>query len=175
MFKRKVVLFSLLVIFLGVGGCALLSGSTLCTKGNTKQGLFLDYGSAFDYTYVTIQGSPNFRPSDKYVKKMIVDNADGFLLIYDQGVVRCDNVEEMKKNPRARCKGHKVVKKYIMKRYTHKIGYEEWSSGQISEEDWKNVSDLYHSFHKKPDYHYENCRYHFFGGITMFLDMISNI
>ena len=172
----KSTIMILLILFCLIGGCVLLlSGSELCTKGDTNQGVFLDFGSAIDYTYAVINSRPGFRPSDKYVKKLIVDNAEGFLLVYEQGAVHCDNSEEMEKNPKTRCKGHKIINSYIVKRYTVKNGYEEWGKGKISEEDWKDVSDLHHSFSIKPDYHYENCRYHFFGDIIMFLKMVSRI
>ena len=170
-------------IFIGVAApwlivaffCFLWSGSMLCTKGDTKQGLFFEFGSALDYDYVAIDSYPGFRAGDQYVKKLIVDNVDGFLLVYEQGAVHCDNNEEIKRNPTARCKGHKIVNSYIMKRYTEKNGYEEWGKGKISEEDWKDVSNLYHTFSVQPDYHYENCRYHYFGALLMFLKMTSRI
>ena len=135
----------------------------------------MDFGHAIDYTYAAVERYPSFQPSDEYVKKLIVDNAEGFLLVYEQGAVHCDNEEEIKRNPKTRCKGHKIVNSYIMKRYTEKNGYEEWGKGKISEEDWRDVSDLHHSFSIKPDYHYENCRHHFFGSLFMFLEMVSRI
>ena len=171
----KLNILVLLILFFLIGGCALLlSGSELCTIGDTNQGVFFDYGSADGYTYVSIE-SKTFRPSDQHVKKLIVDNEEGFFLVYEQGAVHCDNNEEIKINPKARCKGHKIINSYIMERYTVKNGYEDWGKGRVSEKDWKDVSDLHHSFSIKPEYHFENCRYHYFGGLIMFLDMISRI
>ena len=144
--------------------------STLCSKGKSKQGVLFDFDPVFKT--VDIGSYPTFHIKDDWVKKLIV-KWDGFLLVYGQKTVHCDNREEMKKNVYAACEGHKLVENHTIIRYSDDTGYEEWS--YAPEEDWKDVQELDHVFKKKPDYHYENCRISLFGGLMMLLQTIIGI
>ena len=149
-------------------------GSTLCTKGKTKQGLFLDFGSEFGRSYVNLAGYPTFHSGKTGgTEKLIVDPYEGFLLVYSQGTVHCDNMDELKKGKRVKCKNHRIVDMYKVHRYTDERGYEEWGKGVIPESEWRGATQLNHQFSKKPEYHYENCRWHFFGGLFQLLEFIS--
>ena len=147
-------------------------GSLLCTKANTNQGLLFHYGSFYGIDRVDIGSEPTHKQSDKWVKTLIVKE-EGFLLITGQNMLHCDNEEEIKKNAHIPCKGHKVVESYQIRRYTNNTGYEEWSYDSIPKKEWSRVKNLYHSFSKKPDYHYENCRYKAFGQIYQILQIIQ--
>ena len=142
----------------------------LCSKGKTKQGVFFDFDPIFKT--VDIGAYPTFHLKDSWVKKLII-KSDGFLLVYSQKTVHCDNREEMKKNIHLPCKGHKLVENHSIIRYTDKTGYEEWS--YAPEKDWKEVKKLDHVFLKKPDYHYKNCRYKILGGLQMLLQIIKKV
>ena len=48
-----------------LAGC----GSMLCTKGDSNQGLFFNFGSLLGHPYVEIGGSPSFNLNESYVKK----------------------------------------------------------------------------------------------------------
>ena len=146
----------------------------LCSKGKTKQGLFFDFGSAFGRGYVDIEHYPTFHPGASFVKKLIVKSS-GFLLVNSQGTVHCGNREEMRKNPRLRCKGHKIVDIYTVRRYRDKSGYEEWGGSRVPEKEWRAAASLSHKFSVPPDYHYENCRYKIFGGLHRIIQIIFRI
>lgn len=146
----------------------------LCTKGDTNQGLFFNYGSTLGIDHIDIGSEPTHKRSDSWVKNIIVET-EGFLLVTGQHTVHCDNFKEMKKNVYAPCKGHKLVERYTIRRYTEKKGYEEWQHDSISEKEWRDVGDLYHSFSKKPDYHYENCRYKIFGKLIQLLQIMKRV
>ena len=165
-----------LLIFL-LPFCLWGCGSTLCTKGDTKQGLFFDFGSEWGRDYVNIGRYPTFHSGASFVKKIIVDRWEGFLLVSSQNTVHCDNKEEMdrlaKQGKFIACKGHKIVENYTIHRYRDDKGYEEWS--YVSKSEWENIKSLHHVFSKKPDYFYENCRHHFFGGLIQLLRMIISI
>ena len=147
-------------------GCA----SFLCTKGDSNQGLYFDYDPVFKT--VDIAAYPTFHLKDSWVKKLIVKE-EGFLLVYGQNTVHCDNREEMRKNINLACKGHKIVENYTIIRYTDKTGYEEWS--YALKKDWESINSLGHIFLKKADYHYKNCRYQLFAGIKRLLQIIKRI
>ena len=155
-------------LFIFMTGC----GSTLCTKGKTKQGLFFNYGSTIGIDHVDIGGEPTHKRSDSWVKIIIVKK-EGFLLVTSQGVVHCDNMDEIRKNIYAPCKGHKIVKEYKIRRYIKKRGYEEWKYDVIPKSEWELVKDIDFKFSKKPTYYYENCRYRFLGGFYQLLQFIS--
>ena len=145
-------------------------GATLCTKGKSKQGLFFDFDPVLKT--VDIGGYPTFTSKADFVKKLIV-KWDGFLLVYSQKTVHCDNLAEIKKNPTLACKGHKLMDNYYVLRYTGDTGYEEWS--YMPQREWKDIKELSHSFNKKPDYHYTNCRYKFFGALYMLWQIIKGV
>ena len=142
----------------------------LCSKGDTNQGILFDYDPLFQT--VDIGPYPTAHIRDSWVKKLIVREA-GFLLVYGQKSVHCDNYEEMKKNYHTPCEGHKLVENYTIIRYHDNTGYEEWS--YAPKEDWQNVENIEHVFEKKPDYHYENCRFQLFGGLIKLIQMIIRI
>ena len=145
-------------------------GSLLCSKGKTRQGVFFDFDPVFQT--VDIGAYPTFHSKAKWVKKFIVKQ-EGFLLVYGQKTVHCDNREEMKKNVHLPCEGHKLVENHTLIRYTDDTGYEEWS--YVPEKEWKDIKRLDHAFQKKPNYHYENCRFKFFGSLAQILQIIKRI
>ena len=168
----KIFIFIFLVLpFLG---CS----SMLCTKGDTKQGLFFEFDSILGKGYVDIGAEPTATSDASWVKNLIVKN-EGFLLVTSQKSVRCDNKEQMdreaKKGNMIRCQNHRLVENYLIRRYTDDIGYEEWGYNKIPEKEWRGIKNLKHSFSKKPDYHYENCRYHFLGGLYQILQIIDRV
>ena len=152
--------------FVSFVGC----GSMLCSKGDSNQGLYFDYDSIFQT--VDIGTYPTAHLKASWVKKLIVKEK-GFLLVYGQKTVHCDNHEEMKKNVQLPCEGHKLVENHTIIRYTDDTGYEEWN--YVPEEDWKDIQSLNHVFQKKPNYHYENCRYQLFAGFIRLIQMIKRI
>ena len=162
MFKSACIL-----LFLFLCGC----GSTLCTKGNTNQGVFFNSGSAFGIHHIDIGGEPTAKKTDSWVKVIIVE-PEGFLLVTGQKMVHCDNWKERKKDISLLCTGNKVVEKYKIRRYIKAGGYEEWTYDTIPAKEWKDISGLYYSFSKKPDYHYKNCRFSMFGKLRQLLQMI---
>ncbi len=147
-------------------GCS----SMLCTKEDSQQGVFFDFDPILKT--VDIGAYPTFHEKYDWVKKMIV-KGDGFLIVYSQKTVHCDNREEMKKNIHLACKGHKIVENHYIIRYTDNTGYEEWS--YMPEKEWKDVKKINHVFLKKPDYHYKNCRFKIFGGLRMLMQIIKRI
>ena len=168
----KIFIFILLILpFLGCG-------SMLCTKGNTKQGLFFEFDSIFGKGYVDIGAEPTATTDSSWVKNLIIKN-EGFLLVTSQKSVHCDNKEQMdreaKKGNMIRCQNHRLVENYLIRRYTDETGYEEWGYNKIPEKEWRGIKDLRHSFSKKPDYHYENCRYHLLGGLYQILQIIDRV
>ncbi len=145
-------------------------GSMLCSKGDTNQGVFFDFDPVLQS--VDIGAYPTFHSKDSWVKKLIV-KPEGFLLVSSQKTVHCDNHEEMKKNIHLVCKGHKLVEVYTIFRYIDKTGYQEWSYASLQE--WENITDLYHKFSKKPQYHYQKCRYKFFGFLYQLWQIIKKV
>ena len=166
------------LVFLLLGVSLLGCGSMLCTKGDTKQGLFFEFDSLLGKSYVDIGSEPTVVSGSSWVKKLIVKD-EGFLLVTSQKSVHCDNVEEMnqaaKRGKMVGCEGHRLVEKYKICRYRDNSGYEEWGYDEISEKEWKSIESLNHSFSKKPDYHYENCRYHFLGKIYQIFQTINRV
>ena len=165
--SRQLKLFCILS-FLFLCGC----GSVLCTKGETNQGLYFNYGSTIGIDHIDIGSEPTHKRTDSWVKIIIVER-EGFLLVTSQGMVHCDNMEEMRKDVSLSCKGHKIVKKHKIRRYIKGGGYEEWSYDSIPEKEWKEVTGLYHPFSKKPDYHYKNCRNSIFGQFIQLLQTMK--
>ena len=168
----KISIFILLVLpFLGCG-------SMLCTKGDTKQGLFFEFDSMLGKNYVDIGAEPTATSDSSWVKILMVEY-DGFLLVTSQKSVHCDNKEQMdqeaKKGKIIGCQGHRLVENYLIRRYTDEKGYEEWGYNNIPEKEWRGIKNLKHSFSKKPDYHYENCRYHIFGSLYQILQIIDRV
>ena len=167
---------TLIFIFLSLPliGC----GSILCTKGETKQGLFFEFGSMLGKSYVDIGAEPTAVSDSSWVKNLIIED-EGFLLVSSQKSVHCDNKEQMdqeaKKGNLIGCQGHRLVENYLIRRYTDARGYEEWGYNKIPEQEWKGIKNLNHSFSTKPDYHYENCRYHFLGGLYQILQIIDRV
>ena len=149
-----------------LGAC----GSTLCTKGDSKQGLRFDFDPVLKT--VDIGAYPTFHKKASFVKKLIV-TWDGFLLVSSQKTVHCDNKEEMKKTINLACEGHRLVDNYTVRRYTDQRGYEEWP--YMPEDKWKNIKDLDHSFSTAPAYHYKNCRFAPFGALIMLLQIIKKV
>ena len=153
-------------------------GAMLCTKGDTKQGLFFDFDSAWGKSYVDIGSEPTAVSGSSWVKNLIVDH-DGFLLVTSQKSVHCDNVEEMnrlaKQGKSIGCKGHRLVERYLIRRYVDERGYEEWGYDKILKKEWQGIDSLRYSFSKKPDYHYENCRWHFLGGLYKLFQVMDRI
>ena len=168
-------LFFFILVLMPFLGC----GAMLCTKGETKQGLFFNFGSDFGRGYVDIAHYPTFHEGQSFVKKLIVDDWEGFLLVSSQKSVHCDNKEEMDKAAKTgrfiKCEGHKIVEGYKVRRYTDNTGYEEWEKEQIPKQEWQSARSLNHVFSKKPVYHYENCRYHFFGKLIQILQIIDRV
>ena len=150
-------------------------GSTLCTKGDTKQGLFFDYGKIYGRSYVDIGAYPTFVPDASWVKKLIVED-NGFLAVTGQKTIVC---EEPKKTPETTakgsgyCKNRKQVERYTAYRYIEGRGYEEWPG--ISKNQWENIQTLEHQFSVSPEYFYENCRYRFFGRFFQLLEVMQKI
>ena len=168
--RQKKPLFLLLFLF-ALPGC----DSMLCTKGDSRQGLFFDFGSVLGRNYVNIGHYPTFHTGSDFVKKLIVKE-NGFLLISSQGTVYCDNRKEMRQQgPHVACKGHKIVNVYTVRRYTDSGGYEEWGDDKIPEKEWRSARSLNHSFSAAPEYHYENCRYKIFGGLYQLIQIIQSI
>ena len=166
----RTYLLYVILFFLPLAGC----GSMLCTKGDSNQGLFFDFGSLLGHPYVEIGGSPSFNLNESYVKKLFVDSR-GFLLVSSYKTVHCDNREEMRKDISSSCRGHRIIEKYRVRRYRKQYGYEEWESNDIPEVEWKTITDIDDSFSKKPTYHYENCRYSLFGGFYQLIQAIRRI
>ena len=162
--------FYLILFLMALPGC----DAILCTKGDSKQGLFFNFGSDFGRGYVNIGAYPTFHTGADFVKKLIVKE-NGFLLVSSQGTVHCDNREEMLKGAQVACKGHKIVDIYTVRRYTDSGGYEEWGDSKIPEKEWEAVASLNHSFSLPPDYHYKNCRLKIFGGLYQILQIIQRI
>ena len=160
----------LFLFLLALQGC----DSILCTKGDSKQGLFFKFGSEFGQDYVDIGAYPTFHTGASFVKKLIVKEK-GFLLVSSQGTVHCDNREEMRQGKQVACKGHKIVDVYTVRQYRETEGYKEWEGSKIPEKEWRAVSSLNHSFSVPPDYHYENCRHKSFGSWYQILQTISRI
>lgn len=167
-----------LFIFIFLAFSLLGCGTMLCTKGNTKQGLFFEFDSMLGKGYVDIGAEPTAVSGSSWVKKIIIED-EGFLLVTSQKSVHCDNVEQMnqaaKQGQIVGCQGHRLVENYLIRRYIDDKGYEEWGNGKIPEKEWRNITDLRHSFSQKPDYHYENCRYHFLGGLYQLLQIIGRV
>ena len=84
-------------------------------------------------------------------------------------------MKELKKGLASGCVGHRIIEKYMVRRYRKQYGYEEWESNAISESEWKTITDIDDTFSKKPAYHYENCRYSLFGGFYQFIQTIRRI
>ena len=162
-------LFYLLLLCLPfLAGC----DSMLCTKGDSKQGLFFSFDPLLKT--VDIGSYPTYTARASWVKKIIV-KWDGFLTVESQGTVHCDNMQEIKKNPATRCKGHKIVQNLTVRRYRDGKGYEEWDINAISEKEWSNITDLNHKFSKPPLYHYENCRHKLLGGLHKLWQTIKRV
>ena len=147
--------------------------STLCTKGDTKQGLFFHVilGNKIIPDQVDIGGGPTHHRGDPWVSKILVNDNQEFLLITSQKTVHCDNFKELNSGLHTRCKGHKIITKHKVRRHTQKNGYEEWQI--IPKEEWENAKTLHHVFSRPPTYHYTNCRYRFFGKFYQFLQFIE--
>lgn len=162
--------FCLLSFFLA--GC----GSMLCTKGDTKQGVLFNF-STIPGDHVDIGWHPTYVLRDDWVKKLIVDEFDGFFVVTAQSTFHCDSWDKIKIEDRnmSNCKGRRFVDKHTVRRYLRKRGYEEWGSETMPKEEWQNVKNIHHSFSTKPDYFYENCRYHLLGGVYKFLQIIEKV
>ena len=175
------IFFFLVFIFYGSVSCA--EDAILCTKGDTKQGLFFNFGQGAVYPYVDIGSHPTYTPRSSWVGKLIVKE-EGFLVVTGQRtVVPCK--AKNKQNTLLReivtaCQMYAVgeeyqqVKKYTIKRYTKKRGYEEWFD-KIPIKEWQKADSLNYKFSKTPDYHYENCRKHKSGKRHMLLEIMQKI
>ena len=171
--KNKKTLSRLKVCGLLVGFLASGCTATLCTKGDTKQGVYFD----FWYGYVDISGLATSTANSSWVKK-IFTSSESFLLASAQKTVHCDNFKEMKKaakqkKPSPGCKGHKIVENVTVYRYTEEKGYEEWPN--LPKSQWSKIKGIDHKFKTLPKYHYENCRFKIFGGISQLFETILKI
>ncbi len=152
-------------VFLLVAFCALItqcgSGSTLCTRENTEQGLFFDAsaeGSSGLGNRVDFRGEPTHHAGAPWVEKILVNSSKEFLLITHQKKGLCANKEEMEKNIYAKCENYKIIKSYYIRRYTYAGGYEEWNDEIIPKHEWEKADTINFQFSAPPLYHYKNCR-----------------